>query len=182
MIAANERSRAVGVFSKRSSFYLQSWFSHFKGSAYKCLVRECIIRGFKYDCLGDKALMLACIICIKTIKLLLFRVALHLPELKAGVSKRLCQGAARATTQHFKDRTSFENMIVAKYVTVYQNNKCFVNILFFNYWQNALRLDEMAWWARWKGFAGHILPSGRSMENPGLLKERFHEMEKIWKT
>jgi len=36
------------------------------------------------------------------------------------------------------------NAIFSGYVTFYQINTSFVNILFFHYWQNVLRLGEMA--------------------------------------
>jgi len=36
------------------------------------------------------------------------------------------------------------NVIFSAYVPFYQINRFFVNILFFNYWQNVLRPDEMA--------------------------------------
>jgi len=58
-------------------------------------------------------------------------------------------------------------MIVSGYITFYQINKCFANILFFIIEKMSLR-DKIASWVGWNGFASQIWPAGLSLETPGL--------------
>jgi len=56
------------------------------------------------------------------------------------------------------------NVIFSGYVTFYQINTFFVNLLFFHYWQNVFC-------GGWNGFPGQIWPVGRSVENPSIDSE-----------
>jgi len=62
-------------------------------------------------------------------------LVVRLRTLEQGLQTFLSEGHISCRTT-IRGLDILRNVIVSGYITFYQINKCFVNILFFHYWQN----------------------------------------------